>query len=289
MLLLAILLLLGAVGLLLAAVVTGQNTLAWGSVGVSAALAVVLLILSRRSGRRRREAAQAAQAAADAALDDELDAAAQPRPHPPDASSASPEEPTASKTPADPLLGVHDVGNSDAGNSDAENSDAGHGDTETDAGAFDDSEPDEEDTDAADLLVIWELADEVLVVDEHPRYHLARCDWPDAEQTERLPLREARELGFTPCAQCRPDAALARRSRAVLAREDAQRTDESALNGGKEPAHNDKGAARPGDNGTAHAGEDAADTDQQPVAAGGSRTAGDSSSEATAAETGKHV
>jgi hypothetical protein len=78
-------------------------------------------------------------------------------------------------------------------------------------------EPGEEDTDAADLLVVYELNDEVLVVDEHPRYHLARCTWPDRERGERLPVREARELGFTPCDRCQPDAALARRRRAASA------------------------------------------------------------------------
>jgi hypothetical protein len=79
------------------------------------------------------------------------------------------------------------------------------------------AEPGEEDTDAADLLVVYELIDEVLVVDEHPRYHLPRCRWPDQEHTERLPVREARELGFTPCERCRPDTTLARKHRAARA------------------------------------------------------------------------
>ena len=73
----------------------------------------------------------------------------------------------------------------------------------------------EEDTDAADVLVVYDLTDEVLVVDEHPRYHLARCRLPEHERAERLPVREARELGFTPCERCRPDKALARKHRAA--------------------------------------------------------------------------
>lgn len=80
-----------------------------------------------------------------------------------------------------------------------------------------DTEPGEEDTDAADLLVVYELTDEVLVVDEHPRYHLARCRCPDHARAERLPVREARELGFTPCDRCRPDTTLARKHRAARA------------------------------------------------------------------------
>jgi hypothetical protein len=76
-----------------------------------------------------------------------------------------------------------------------------------------DGQPEEEDTDAADLLLVYELDEDVLVVDEHPRYHLACCRWPDQERAERLPVREARELGFTPCGQCRPDRALAHKHR----------------------------------------------------------------------------
>ena len=78
-----------------------------------------------------------------------------------------------------------------------------------------DAEPGEEDTDAADLLVIYELADEVLVVDQQPHYHLAHCRWSDHAHAERLAVREARELGFTPCDQCRPDTTLARKHRGV--------------------------------------------------------------------------
>jgi hypothetical protein len=94
--------------------------------------------------------------------------------------------------------------------------------SESQAGAIQSSEtqadeglPGEEDTDAADLLVVYGLTDEVLVIDEHPRYHLAHCRWPDHERAERLPVREARELGFTPCDRCRPDQALARKHRAA--------------------------------------------------------------------------
>ncbi|MGH3698174.1 MAG: hypothetical protein ACRDQY_01625 [Pseudonocardiaceae bacterium] len=73
----------------------------------------------------------------------------------------------------------------------------------------------EEETDAADLLIVYELVDEVLVIDEHPRYHLARCRFSDQVRGERLPVREARELGFTPCGLCRPDTTLARKYRAA--------------------------------------------------------------------------
>lgn len=80
---------------------------------------------------------------------------------------------------------------------------------------YPDEDPGEEDTDAADLLVVYELIDNVLVVDQHPRYHLARCQLADHARAERLPVREARELGFTPCDQCRPDTTLARQHRST--------------------------------------------------------------------------
>jgi hypothetical protein len=71
------------------------------------------------------------------------------------------------------------------------------------------AEPGEEDTDAADLLVVAELDVQVRVLDEHPRYHLARCPWVGDRTSLPLPLREARELGFTPCSVCTPDRKLA--------------------------------------------------------------------------------
>ncbi len=74
-------------------------------------------------------------------------------------------------------------------------------------------EPGEEDTDAADALIVSELTDEVRVLDERPRYHLADCPWLAARPSLGLPVDEARQLGFTPCAVCRPDAGLAARER----------------------------------------------------------------------------
>ncbi len=188
MLLLAILLLLlAAAGLVVAAFVTGHIVLAWGSVGASAVVAVALLALRRRARRHRREAAEADR---DSALEDEEqdDASVDPQ-----LGHISAQRLEPSPAAAEPVADDEDA----------------------------DAEPDEEDTDAADLLVVWEMPDEVLVVDEHPRYHLARCAWPDPARTERLPVQEARELGFTPCAQCRPDASLARRLRVASAKQDA--------------------------------------------------------------------
>ena len=76
-------------------------------------------------------------------------------------------------------------------------------------------EPGEEPTDASDLLVVAGLSVEVRVVDEHPRYHLATCVWLANRPTIPVPVSEARQLGFTPCSRCGPDAILAARHRAA--------------------------------------------------------------------------
>ncbi|MDZ5442763.1 hypothetical protein U2F26_08450 [Micromonospora sp. 4G57] len=49
---------------------------------------------------------------------------------------------------------------------------------------------------------------EVRVVDGRPRYHLADCPHLVGRDDEPLPVSEALELGFTPCAYCTPDLAL---------------------------------------------------------------------------------
>nr|WP_063779277.1 hypothetical protein [Kibdelosporangium sp. MJ126-NF4]CEL16904.1 hypothetical protein [Kibdelosporangium sp. MJ126-NF4]CTQ91867.1 hypothetical protein [Kibdelosporangium sp. MJ126-NF4] len=75
-------------------------------------------------------------------------------------------------------------------------------------------EPLEENTDATDLLVVSELQDEVVVIDERPRYHLRSCAWLGGRPVLGLPVSEARDLGFTPCSLCAPDSTLAARQRA---------------------------------------------------------------------------
>ncbi len=69
-------------------------------------------------------------------------------------------------------------------------------------------EPDEETVTASDIERIARLTNEVLVVDGRPRYHLDGCLHLFGLAPEPLPAVEAVELGFTPCGQCRPAAAL---------------------------------------------------------------------------------
>nr|WP_218862456.1 hypothetical protein [Actinopolyspora biskrensis] len=72
-----------------------------------------------------------------------------------------------------------------------------------------DTEPPEQETDAADALLVADSTIDVLVIDERPRYHRGDCTWAGERATVPLPVREARELGFTPCAVCRPDRSIA--------------------------------------------------------------------------------
>ncbi|MGH4021534.1 MAG: hypothetical protein ACRDT0_20335 [Pseudonocardiaceae bacterium] len=176
--------LLAAAGLLVVAVLTGQLALAWASIGVSAVAAGVLVVrvLRQRKARAGRHRVPAGQGAAPPPEEEDTEEDAAP-----DAGAAT------TPGPAKPGPVTRAKARS-----------AQH-------------EPAEEDTDAADLLIVCDLPDEVLVVDERPRYHAKGCHWIGSRPTEALSVHEARDLGFTPCAGCGPDAELARRHRAVSA------------------------------------------------------------------------
>jgi hypothetical protein len=75
------------------------------------------------------------------------------------------------------------------------------------------ADPPVEEVEVTDLLLVVDLTDEVLVIDEHPRYHLTGCVHVAGRTTIPLPLDEARTDGFTPCAVCAPDSTLAERAR----------------------------------------------------------------------------
>lgn len=74
-------------------------------------------------------------------------------------------------------------------------------------------EPPVEEVSAPDALRVVDLIDEVMVVDGRPRYHLSDCRHLLGRDIIPLPVREAREAGFTPCAWCTPDTRLAERAR----------------------------------------------------------------------------
>jgi hypothetical protein len=80
-----------------------------------------------------------------------------------------------------------------------------------DRSAEDDDPPDEPAVETASAGYLERIAgrtDEVVVVDGRPRYHLAGCAHLTGREFEGLPVSEAAELGFTPCARCAPVATL---------------------------------------------------------------------------------
>ncbi|EHR51902.1 hypothetical protein SacmaDRAFT_3689 [Saccharomonospora marina XMU15] len=194
MLYIVLILVLAALGLVVAALVTANSLWAWISIGLSV-LAGALLVVDwwRRRSAAVTESGSSEAAEADGEGDGEPTSTEEGKPEPAAESAvgsegASAAEPTATTTGTAraPRTGTVEER---------------------------DGEPAEEETDAADLLVVSEMDAEVLVVDEHPRYHLSGCDWLQARATIPLAVKEARELGFTPCARCGPDATLASRRR----------------------------------------------------------------------------
>ncbi|MFY1595197.1 hypothetical protein [Micromonospora sp. WMMD737] len=74
--------------------------------------------------------------------------------------------------------------------------------------APDHDEPPAQDVTPGEAARVARLAAEVRVVDGRPRYHLADCAYLVGREHEPLPVAEAVDLGFTPCARCAPDTAL---------------------------------------------------------------------------------
>ena len=171
----ALLVLLG-LGLFVAGILTGVTVLYWGCVAACLVAAVLLIAVRRQIGRRT---------GSDGTATTTPEPATAAPPGKPASAAAAPDEPApADRTPADK------------------------------APAEDLPDPEVEEVEVTDLLLVVDLKDEVLVVDEHPRYHLAGCRWLTGRETLPLPLDEARTDGFTPCAVCSPDRTLAERARA---------------------------------------------------------------------------
>jgi hypothetical protein len=200
LLVLVLLLVLGAFALLLTALVTSTMSWAWGSVAASATAGVLLVtdwIVHR--GRRTITAGERPVTATAEAVADLNDTQ----------TGDTPDRTTAERTESSPRRS----GPAEASEgSDHGTEPAGH---EEQRVLDPDREPPEEDTDAADAIAVSELDREVVVIDERPRYHLAGCRWVGDRATIPLPVREARELGFTPCSVCTPDARLAAERRRV--------------------------------------------------------------------------
>lgn len=187
MLYLVLLLVLGALALLVTALITSGSLWAWLSIALSVLAALALFV----DWLRRPKAGEPA-AAAESDEDEAADSADEDAE--PAEKTADAEEPAEEPEERPALVGK------DAGPAESDERD-------------DDAVPPEEETDAADLLIVCELENQVIVVDEHPRYHLAECGWLGDKDTIPIAVSEARELGFTPCARCGPDALLAGKTR----------------------------------------------------------------------------
>lgn len=221
MLVLVLLLVVAALGLLIAALTTANTLWAWISVLISVVAAGLLVMDWVRNRRRRSQAAPAADRTssarqvpvADPAGPSDLSAAApgdvvDPRADP-EATSVDAQAPI--RQPLGPQISRLDLPTI----SDAELDEVFNTPSVPEPVRIDPNvEPAEEATDATDLLVVSELSDEVVVIDERPRYHLRACTWLGDRPTMPLPVSEARELGFTPCGHCRPDSTLAASHRA---------------------------------------------------------------------------
>ncbi|WP_410636169.1 hypothetical protein [Amycolatopsis sp. cmx-4-83] len=188
MLYIVLVLVLAALGLLVTALITASSLWAWVSIDLS--VLAGLLLVADWLRRRRRASAASAPEPAESAPEAEPEPAPEPEPaeeqttlipkagelgDPADTPSPEPEpEPVAAEEPAED----------------------------------EEAEPDEEKTPAADIALLADLEDEVVVVDEHPRYHLRACPWLGRRELIPIGIGEARQLGFTPCGRCAPDATL---------------------------------------------------------------------------------
>ncbi|MFD4249879.1 hypothetical protein ACFWQL_09095 [Amycolatopsis thermoflava] len=200
MLFIVLVLVLAALGLLIAALITANSLWAWISIGLSVAAGLLLVVdfVRRRVARRRASAVeeQAEEPAAGASTDDDEPSTPEATTVEKPADEAAPETRAAEveDAPADQTALIPTAGEL--------------------VGTAEEGEPGEESTDPADAAIVDELDVEVVVVDEHPRYHLTDCGWLADRDTIPISVKEARDLGFTPCARCTPDAHLAEAHRA---------------------------------------------------------------------------
>lgn len=191
---------LGAIGLLIAGLAQADQDLVWASITASALGGLAVAIAAVQRGRALRRAEGADEAAGQASPATDAFAGDTPVVDGPGQSRAS--------WPAADAQDAEDA--EDADRTDVADDEQEPGEDEATDPV---DEPGEEDVDMADLLMIIDLSDDVLVVDLRPRYHLAVCGHLQGRQAIPLPVNEAREDGFTPCGLCRPDATLAGRAR----------------------------------------------------------------------------
>src|SRR5215218_3658700 len=167
----AVLVLLG-LGFFVAGIVTGTVWLYWACVAACAVAAVLIVLARRQLSASRPGPAEQTPAApfgpdsggstarpADLAEGDAAPVAATSPPGAAAAAAAAPTSPAAAQAPEEL------------------------------------EDPPVEEVEVTDLLMVVDLTDEVLVIDEHPRYHLAGCAHLTGRTPIPLPLDEARTDG----------------------------------------------------------------------------------------------
>jgi hypothetical protein len=192
-------LVLAALGLLVSALITASSLWAWVSLGLSVLAGLILVADWLR--RRRRSTAPAAAPTPAASTEQAAESPAEP--------VAPPEEPAEEEqTVLIPAAG--DLGDpADTPEPESIEAPASVASTaETDETPAPDEDPEVEPDPDADDAILADLEDVVVVVDEHPRYHLTSCVWLGTRDTIPIGIGEARQLGFTPCARCRPNATM---------------------------------------------------------------------------------
>jgi hypothetical protein len=186
------LLVLAGLGLFVGGILTGMTALYWGCVA-ACVLAAVLLYLARRKLGTTPAAATGAGKAEPAAASTA-------------STSSAPTSSTTSTAPAEGPGHAEPAVTSSNGATAAPVAEPPPPVKEL-------PDPPVEDVEVTDLLMVVDLTDEVLVIDERPRYHLPGCKHLVGHTGIPLPLDEARTDGFTPCAVCAPDRNLAQRAR----------------------------------------------------------------------------
>lgn len=196
----AVLILLG-LGLFVAGVLTGEELFYWGCVAACVVAAVLLFRARKQQPSSRGDGPPAGTPKAD---DRPVEAATT------GATGATAPGPSAGAEAASAGTGEQRI----AGAAPAAHAVAVPGADGGRHGVHDLPDPPIEEVEVTDLLLVVDLTDEVLVLDERPRYHLAGCAHLRGHTPIPLPIDEARTDGFTPCAACAPDRNLAERVRA---------------------------------------------------------------------------
>ena len=213
MILAAGLLLLIGLGLLVAGVVTGVTALYWACVGVCLVAAVLLFVVRRQLAAARAPGATRAEPGegrpSSPATAETEEAGSAPAAHAePATGEAAAEEAAAEEATGEATGEVAEV---PAAVEPVAADPVADGPAPV-RGPLDEAPLEE--VEVTDLLLVVDLHDEVLVIDEHPRYHLPGCVYLTGRTAIPLPIDEARSDGFTPCGSCEPDHHLADQVRA---------------------------------------------------------------------------